>query len=245
MAISKVKLPDNTTQDIKDSRIQGVDSTPTANSQNVVTSGGVKAYVDGALPAGDLIIPITATEDELTMETRFSTVITYTELCAAITAKKRIIASLTGAWVGDYTISYAWTEQDMYAIAVVNEGSNGSEYFTYLYLTGGSNDTISITLGGPDYEPVLNSGNLVTSGGVYTAIQTKYEKPASGIPASDLASGVIPTTLPASDVYAWAKAATKPSYTASEVGALPDTTVIPSIEALTTSEIDTIWSSAT
>ena len=31
----------------------------------------------------------------------------------------------------------------------------------------------------------------------------------------------IPTTLPASDVYAWAKAATKPTYTASEVGAVP------------------------
>ena len=30
----------------------------------------------------------------------------------------------------------------------------------------------------------------------------------------------IPTTLPASDVYAWAKEATKPTYTASEVGAL-------------------------
>lgn len=29
----------------------------------------------------------------------------------------------------------------------------------------------------------------------------------------------IPTSLPASDVYAWAKASTKPSYTASEVGA--------------------------
>ena len=31
----------------------------------------------------------------------------------------------------------------------------------------------------------------------------------------------IPTTLPASDVYAWAKASTKPTYSASEVGALP------------------------
>ena len=31
----------------------------------------------------------------------------------------------------------------------------------------------------------------------------------------------IPTTLPASDVYDWAKEATKPTYTASEVGALP------------------------
>lgn len=37
-----------------------------------------------------------------------------------------------------------------------------------------------------------------------------------------------PTTLPASDVSAWAKAATKPSYTASEVGALPSSTPIPS-----------------
>ena len=36
----------------------------------------------------------------------------------------------------------------------------------------------------------------------------------------------IPTTLPASDVSAWAKAATKPSYTASEVGAVPTTRTI-------------------
>lgn len=33
----------------------------------------------------------------------------------------------------------------------------------------------------------------------------------------------IPTTLPASDVYAWAKAATKPSYTWSEIGGKPTT----------------------
>ena len=30
----------------------GIDSTPTANSTNLVTSGGVKAYVDGAV--GDI-----------------------------------------------------------------------------------------------------------------------------------------------------------------------------------------------
>lgn len=32
-----------------------------------------------------------------------------------------------------------------------------------------------------------------------------------------------PTSLPASDVYAWAKASTKPSYTAADVGAVPNT----------------------
>ena len=59
MAISKVKLPDNTTQDIKDSRITGVDSTPTANSQNVVTSGGVYSEIHPAVvttqPSGGFI----------------------------------------------------------------------------------------------------------------------------------------------------------------------------------------------
>ena len=46
----------------------------------------------------------------------------------------------------------------------------------------------------------------------------------------------IPTTLPASDVYDWAKAEIKPAYTADEVGALPNTTVIPSVEGLASEE---------
>lgn len=37
----------------------------------------------------------------------------------------------------------------------------------------------------------------------------------------------IPTTLPASDVPDWAKAAEKPAYTADEVGAMPASTAIP------------------
>lgn len=39
-----------------------------------------------------------------------------------------------------------------------------------------------------------------------------------------------PTELPASDVSAWAKEPNKPTYTAQEVGALPDTTEIPKVE---------------
>ena len=38
--------------------------------------------------------------------------------------------------------------------------------------------------------------------------------------------------LKESDVSSWAKQATKPTYTASEVGALPDTTVIPSVDGM-------------
>lgn len=43
MAISKITLPDNTTQAIKDSRIPGVDTSPASGSSNVITSGGVHA----------------------------------------------------------------------------------------------------------------------------------------------------------------------------------------------------------
>ena len=45
----------------------------------------------------------------------------------------------------------------------------------------------------PDSAPTQNSDNLVKSGGVYSAINAKYTKPSGGIPASDLAPGIIPT----------------------------------------------------
>ena len=45
---NKIKLPDSTIIDLHDVRIPGVDTTPTANSTNVVTSGGIKTAVDSA-----------------------------------------------------------------------------------------------------------------------------------------------------------------------------------------------------
>lgn len=73
---------------------------------------------------------------------------------------------------------------------------------------------------------------------IYEYADAKYSKPSGGIPKTDLASAV-QTSLGKADtalqnftetdptVPSWAKASTKPSYTASEVGALPDSTVIP------------------
>ena len=65
-----------------------------------------------------------------------------------------------------------------------------------------------------------------------------YSKPSGGIPSSDLSSDV-QTSLGKADsaiqtetdptVPSWAKASSKPSYTAQEVGALPDDTTIPTI----------------
>lgn len=76
------------------------------------------------------------------------------------------------------------------------------------------------------------------SGWGFTKNTGTYSKPSGGIPATDLASAV-QTSLGLADtalqsytetdptVPSWAKASSKPTYTASEVGALPDTTVIP------------------
>lgn len=71
----------------------------------------------------------------------------------------------------------------------------------------------------------------------HTEITAKYEKPSTGIPKTDLASDV-QSSLGKADsalqsytetdptVPAWAKAATKPIYTATEVGALPTNTTL-------------------
>lgn len=44
--VTKIKLPDNSTVNIKDYRIPGVDTTPTSGSDNLVTSGGVYQSIE-------------------------------------------------------------------------------------------------------------------------------------------------------------------------------------------------------
>ena len=72
------------------------------------------------------------------------------------------------------------------------------------------------------------------------AINSRYAKPTGGIPSSDMTADVQQSLRKANTalqsftetdptVPAWAKAATKPSYTAQEVGAMPANTPIPDI----------------
>ena len=64
--------------------------------------------------------------------------------------------------------------------------------------------------------------NLAFSGsntGDETTATIKTKLSISTLSGSNTGDQTLPTTLPASDVYAWAKATTKPSYTYSEVGA--------------------------
>ena len=57
-----------------------------------------------------------------------------------------------------------------------------------------------------------------TNTGDETLATIKTKLSITTLSGSNTGDQTLPTTLPASDVYAWAKAATKPSYTASEVG---------------------------
>ena len=77
---------------------------------------------------------------------------------------------------------------------------------------------------------------------IFAYADAKYSKPSGGIPKKDLASDVQASLSKADSalqrytetdptVPAWAKAKTKPTYTASEVGALPANTRIPSTVA--------------
>lgn len=81
-----------------------------------------------------------------------------------------------------------------------NQLTNGAGY-----ITGINSSMVTNALG---YTP-YNSTN--PSGYITSAALNGYAKLTD-----------IPTSLPASDVYSWAKAATKPTYTASEVGALSE-----------------------
>ncbi len=61
----------------------------------------------------------------------------------------------------------------------------------------------------------VNSG---TNTGDETLATIKTKLGITTLSGSNTGDQIIPTTLPASDVSSWAKAATKPTYTATEVG---------------------------
>ena len=127
------------------------------------------------------------------------------------------------------------TDKNGTTTAEVHDGEDGGG--------GGTSDYTDLE-NKPQINDVTLSGNLSASDlGLATPsdipdVSGLYEKPSGGIPKTDLASEV-QTSLGKADsalqsftetdptVPQWAKAESKPTYTASEVGALPDDTVIP------------------
>lgn len=107
-------------------------------------------------------------------------------------------------------------------IPTVNNGTltiqkNGTNVQTFTANQSG-NATANITVPTKVSELTNDSGYTTNTGTVtQVKVGTTAYNPSSGV----VSLPAYPTTLPASDVYSWAKASTKPSYTASEVGAAP------------------------
>ena len=72
-----------------------------------------------------------------------------------------------------------------------------------------------------DYTKLLDGNSLKA---IKSYISSNYAAKSHTHTKSQITD--FPSSMPASDVYAWAKASTKPSYTASEVGAVPTTRTI-------------------
>lgn len=91
----------------------------------------------------------------------------------------------------------------------------------YLISTDAAETYLTITGAAAAYQPIGSYAAKVHTHNYASTVKV-------GTTAYNVSSNVIsipayPTTLPASDVYAWAKAKTKPSYTFSEIGSKPTT----------------------
>lgn len=292
MAIKKVKLPNNTVVDINDSRIPGVDSTPTSGSTNVVTSGGVKTALDEAtvteatvsgwgftkntgtltgvsfngttapvsggvasisvtIPAAPGTLNTTATTEQSTRASealsgsitlhKISKTGSYSDLSNKPTIDSSLSSQSSNAimnsavdgefvkvsYIGDVVESVDPIEPEPEPEPVIVIGGGGIEAITFNGTpvpVNESTKTAAITASIPTESTVSGWGFTKNTGTVtQVKVGTTEYNPSSGV----VSLPAYPTTLPASDVSAWAKASTKPTYTASEVGALPSTTSIP------------------
>lgn len=124
-------------------------------------------------------------------------------------------------------ISYASEDYVMGLVAVVDEKVADLEE-----MTEGLSGTVEITDGDPEkahtiltIKPNANEINLYTAEEIDAIANTlsdevdDVDNKVNILSEEKADKSEIPTTLPASDVYEWAKQSTKPTYTAEEVGA--------------------------
>lgn len=233
MAIKKVRLPDNTTQDIYDARVVS-DAIAYIGAES-----GSATYVDG-----QTVIDVTTKADKVTGATSGN--------FAGLDSDGNLTDS--GHKHSDYQVALVSGTN----IKTINSnsllGSGDISVGTYSMPSGGIPLTdlasaVQTSLGNADTalqsytetDPVFTASaahditsaditnwNSKTSNvGTITGITMNgSSKGTSGV--VDL--GTVLTSFTETDptVPAWAKASTKPTYTASEVGALPSTTTIPS-----------------
>lgn len=171
------------------------DSTPTENSTNPVTSGGVYAAIQGGTSSGLIVTVEGHNTNDGYVYTKDKT---FAEISAAILANEPCVLVLK-----DYNAQSYPIRTEVYAANHISSltGTPTQVWFTKVYSTGDNSVSASRIIIKSTEEVSYASNNLSISGFITTETD--------------------PT------VPAWAKAAQKPTYTAAEVGALPDSTVIP------------------
>ena len=127
-----------------------------------------------------------------------------------------------------------WTQQYVSALGLNDSGSSGGAQVL--------DDLLDVTISNPTQGQVLKyrvvNGvggwyNAADESGVGTVTQVKVGNTAYNPTNGVVSLPAYPTTLPASDVSAWAKAVTKPTYTFSEITGKATAAQIPNIESLT------------
>ena len=145
------------------------------------------------------------------------------------TQVNNLIASVHGMEIVPVSVLPAASEETMGKIYLVPSssaaGSNTKD--EYITIHEGSSYQWEV-IGSTD----VSLDGYVTDEELQTALASYYQKPSGGIPASDMDSSVRTALGKANSalqsesdptVPAWAKQSSKPSYTASEVGAVPTT----------------------
>lgn len=156
-----------------------------------------------------------------------------------------------------YSTNNIWRDDNMLKCLTINLEDIESDIET---LQSGKSDTshthsyndltnkpTALPANGGDADTVdgKHASGFATADHTHSVYESKYSKPSTGIPKSDLASDVQSSLAKADSalqsytetdptVPAWAKATTKPTYTASEVGAMPSTTTLADLSDDTT-----------
>lgn len=136
-----------------------------------------------------------------------------------------VTKTATAGLVDTYTILY--TDGTTSTFNVTN-GANGSGSVADVWVDGASvldGDTAKIVLTGKADKSSLAS---VATSGAYADLSGKPTIPTKVSELTNDSGFITGYTETDPTVPAWAKASSKPTYTASEVGALPSSTVIPS-----------------
>lgn len=252
MAISKVKLPDNSVQDIHDARgvdtngsfyfVQGSSSAAGSSTEGSYLSvkwegtvPGVSAAYNGlkiayriatrtGVASGGVVLSIdngahyypvvlqknTMVTTHYPVGATFLAVFNNTQTATAyLTAGTK--STVTGCWqimeydsnTNTYQREYVSSDNVEYPITTRYDTTTGSSYYAE-YGRYSENVTLNpstnkITAAGFKVTNGTSSQFLKADGSVDSTSYGTYSKPSGGIPATDLASGVIPT-VPVTDV---------------------------------------------